>query len=196
MNPETVEQPGWSVRVKALLSLGLLAGFGAVFTLAAWTGTATATSDISAATVFIAVGADENATNVSFTIPMATANWYPGMSQAALVTVKNTGTSNVSYAVQGATTGALGTAMAVGVSIGGTVQNGSATGGTCSVTPPVYSKSGGTIFPAASTHPLGNLDAGAWATFCVQAQLPLGAASTLQNQSTGITLTFTASTRP
>ncbi|POH74928.1 hypothetical protein [Arthrobacter glacialis] len=193
MSRGAVEQSGWSVRVKALLSLGLLAGFGAVSTLAAWTGTATATSDITAATVFIAAGADANATSASYTIPIATANWYPGMSQAAMVTVKNTGTSNVSYNVRGAAPGALGTAMAVEVSKGGTVVNGSATGGTCSVAS-AYTKAGGSNFPP--PHPLGNLNAGGWATFCVSTLLPLGSGSILQGQSTAITLTFTASTVP
>ncbi|WP_165788037.1 hypothetical protein [Arthrobacter glacialis] len=195
MSRGTVEQSGWSVRVKALLSLGLLAGVGAVSTLAAWTGTATATSDITAATVFIAAGADPNATSASYTIPIATANWFPGMSQAAMVTVKNTGTSNVSYNVQGAAPGAFGTAMAVGVSVGGTLVNGSATGGTCSVAS-AYTKAGGSNFPTSAPHPLGNLSAGGWATFCVSTLLPLGSGSILQGQSTAITLTFTASTVP
>ncbi|MHA7269371.1 hypothetical protein [Arthrobacter sp. HLT1-20] len=195
MSRGAVVQSGWSVRVKALLSLGLLAGFGAVSTLAAWTGTATATSDIAAATVFIAVGADADSSSTSYTIPIAPGNWYPGMSQAALVTVKNTGTSKVSYNVQGAAAGALGTAMAVGVSAGGSVVNGSATVGTCSVAPG-YSKAAGFDFPISTPHPLGSLASGGSASFCVSTLLPLAAASALQGQSTTITLTFTASTVP
>lgn len=195
MSRWTVEQSGWSVRAKALLSLGMLAGFGAVSTLAAWTGTATATSEVTAGTVSIAVGLDANASSTTYIIPIAGSNWYPGMSQAAMVTVKNTGRSNISYSIQGATSGSLGTAMAVGVSVGGSVVGGSATAGTCSMAS-IYSKTAGAVFPPASPQTLGNIDFGNSATLCVFTQLPSGAATSLQGQNTALQLTLTASTRP
>jgi hypothetical protein len=181
------------IQVKALLSMGILVGFGAVSTLAAWTGTATATSTISAATVSLAVAKDTPVNEVFYGLDMSQNNWFPGMSQAAIVTVKNTGSVPATYALSGTMEpGALGTAMTVEVFPGGTVQDASGTTGTCSEEA-TYKKSSGGDFPAAKS--LGTLtkeNPEDSASFCIQTTLPLAAASDLQGKTTSITLKFIA----
>lgn len=179
------------MQLKALLSLGLLAGFGAVSTLAAWTGGATATSMIGAGTVAIGVGASGGTAVVDYALPMPTTDWYPGRSEAVLVTVKNTGTLAAPYSVSGSVVesalGKLGAGMAVRVTIGTvTGASGSATcGGTT-----VIDKAAGAAFGAAAARPV--LAAGGEQALCVQYSLPINAPTSLQRNSTTIKITFTA----
>lgn len=184
------QAPRRAMQIKALLSLGIVAGLGAVSTLAAWTGNATATATISAGTVALGVGAAPVDT-VSYTVPVTGSNWYPGMSQAAMVVVKNAGTLAVPYSVAGSVVesggGTLGQALNVVVTTG-TVQ-GTAPNATCSGAA-LLSKEAGAAFPAAVTRP--SLNPQANAAFCVQYTLPLTAANTLQGNSTSVKLTFTA----
>lgn len=179
-----------AMQIKALLSMGILAGFGAVSTLAAWTGTATATSAIGAATVSLGVGATA-VDNASYTVPITGANWYPGMSQAAVVVVKNTSSIAVPYSITGNVVetggGLLGNALNVVVTSG--AVTGTAPAAACSgaalVTKPALA-----TFPAPVARP--TLGPGASATLCVQYTLPINAANTLQGSSTTVNLSFTA----
>lgn len=180
------------MQLKALLSMGILLGFGAVSTLAAWTGTATATSSLGAATVTLGVGATAVDTN-SYTVPISGANWYPGLSQAAVVVVKNTGSVTVPYSISGSITetgaGALGNALNVVVTTGAvtvTAPN-SFCGGAHLLEKPALA-----AFPSAAAGPA-TLAPQASVTLCVQYSLPAGAASSLQGNSTSVKLTFTAS---
>lgn len=179
-----------AMQIKALLSIGILAGFGAVSTLAAWTGTATAMSAISAATVSLGVGATAVDT-ASYNVPINGANWYPGMSQAAAVVVKNTSSIAVPYSITGSVVetggGLLGNALNVVVTSGNVT--GTAPAATCSGAP-VVSKPASAAFPAPVVRP--TLNPGASATLCVQYTLPLNAANTLQGSSTTVKLAFTA----
>ncbi len=182
------------MQVKALLSMGILVGFGAVSTLAAWTGTATATADISAATVSLVAGATNSATTTDYTVPIAGANWYPGMSQAALVVVKNTSPISVPYSITGSVTesgsGTLGNALNVVVTPGWTVS-GTAPNATCTGTgTQLITKISLGTFPGAK--PGSTLAPGGSETLCVQYSLPTNAASGLQGNSTTVKLTFTA----
>ncbi|HJX80096.1 hypothetical protein [Glutamicibacter sp.] len=181
------------MQIKAMLTLGILVGFGAVSTLAAWTGTATATSSISSATVSLGVGATAStATTASYTVPITGAGWYPGMSQAAVVVVKNTSSIAVPYSIAGsvAETGAgtLGNALNVAVKTGGGVT-GTAPNVTCTGTSAV-TKTAGSAFPAAVVRP--TLAPGASETLCVQYGLPSTAANALQGNATSVKLNFTA----
>lgn len=180
-----------ATQVKALLSMGILLGFGAVSTLAAWTGTATATSSLGAATVSLGVGATAVDTN-SYTVPITGTNWYPGMSQAAVVVVKNTGSVAVPYSISGSITetgaGALGNALNVLVTTG--TVTGTSPNVTCSGAH-LLEKPALAPFPAAALGPA-PLAPQASATLCVQYSLPAGAASSLQGATTSVKLTFTA----
>lgn len=178
------------MQVKALLSMGILVGFGAVSTLAAWTGTATATSTISAATVALGVG--KTATDSpTYTVPLSGSAWYPGMSQAAVVVVKNSSSIAVPYSISGSITeaggGKLGNALNVVVT-GGTIT-GTAPNAICAGDP-LLSKGATLPFLETATQP--SLAAGASETLCVQYSLPVSAANTLQGNSTTVKLTFTA----
>jgi hypothetical protein len=180
------------MQVKALLSMGILVGFGTVSTLAAWTGTATATSTISAATVSLGVG--KTASDAStYTVPLDSTDWYPGMSQVAMVTVKNTGSLAVPYTIAGSVTesggGSLGDALSVRVVPDG-VADGSAHAATCRGTE-VLTKPALDSFPPAVDRP--SLAApGGSETLCVQYSLPTNADNALQGKSTSVKLTFTA----
>ncbi|WP_146073137.1 hypothetical protein [Arthrobacter sp. N199823] len=175
------------MQLKALLSLGLLAGFGAVSTLAAWTGEATATSSIQAGTVAIGVGATADSTSGSYTLPPSS-NWYPGVNRAVLVSVKNIGTLAAPFAISGITTpagvGTLGESMHVKVTRGATVGDATCDGAA------VLEKTAGNGFSGSSVPQL--LAAGEVQAVCVQYSLPSTAPSTLQGKSTTVTLTFTA----
>lgn len=185
-----------SVKLKAVLSLGILIGLGAVSTLAAWTGTATATSSITAATVSLGIGKDSaNATATSYTIPLSGTQWYPGTSMAALVTVKNTSTVPVAYSVKGTVTetgaGTLGNAMKVVLKTSSSVA-GTAPNLTCSGVEERLSKAAQSNFSSTQTS-MGTLAAAGIQTYCVELALPMNAASTLQGNTTKIDLVFTAS---
>ncbi|WP_313810726.1 hypothetical protein [Glutamicibacter sp.] len=185
-----------STKIKALLSLGLLAGFGTVTTLAAWTGTATATTSITSATVQLGVGANAtSATTSTYTVPLSGTAWYPGSSAAALVTVKNNSSVAVSYSMQGAITESsqyeLGKAMQVSVRSGGTVT-GTAPAATCTGGTSVISKAAGAAFDAPVARPT-QLAPNGSESFCVQYTLPTTAVSNLQGVTTKIDVVFTAS---
>ncbi|QEP08382.1 SipW-dependent-type signal peptide-containing protein [Glutamicibacter sp. ZJUTW] len=182
-----------SVQIKAILSMGILVGLGAVSTLAAWTGTATATSSITAAKVSLGVGATASgATSASYTVPLSSVNWYPGVSAAALVVVKNTSSVPLPYSIKGSITESgvveLGKAMAVVVKIGSTVS-GTAPNATCSGGTTLITKAAGSAFGADVVRPV--LAADASETFCVQYSLPTTAANNLQGATTKLDLTFT-----
>jgi predicted ribosomally synthesized peptide with SipW-like signal peptide len=183
--------PRRAMQVKALLSMGVLVGLGAVSTLAAWTGSATATSTISAGTISLGAGATSGSVQASYPVLTGT-NWYPGMSQAAVVVVKNTGSLAAPYSIAGSVAetgaGALGNGLNVVVTNGavsGTSPLATCTPGTFQMT-----KAAGAAFPAAVARP--SLAPGASETLCVQYTLPTTAPSTLQAAATAVTLTFTA----
>ncbi|QHC57520.1 TasA family protein [Rathayibacter sp. VKM Ac-2760] len=185
-----------SVQVRALLSVGILLGGGGVATLAAWSDNATATSTFSTGNVDLRLN-----TMDTITIP-AWSNLRPGSTQAVAIAVSNTGTLPVTYTVVGAGTGTLGPALTAAVYTGGTPSNpaggttsscsGTAITGTGATAPPLVGTIIGTGRPlagATTTPPVTPSE-----TLCVLFTLPTNAASSLQSQSTNITLTFTATT--
>ena len=183
------------MQVKALLSIGILAGVGAVSTLAAWTGAATATSEISAAKVSLGAGATAGATTASYTVPIDQTNWYPGMSQAAVVVVTNTSSIAVPYSITGSAvdSGAetLGNALSVSVKTGSKVT-GTVPNATCDGTDnTIVDKAAGNAFPEPELRP-DKLAPGASESLCVQYSLPTSAPNTVQGKSTTIKLTFTS----
>lgn len=186
-------------RVRALLALGMVLGLGTVSTLAAWTGTATATATVGAATIDVQAGSDPSGLSHNFTIPTA-GNWYPGMSQAFLVDIKNTQTVAFAYSLKAGTAdttgptglgavltatssiGAKGTMSATNGVTGG-IPTGSCSGGTANASTPLTGSPIGTG---------GTLAGGGVLTLCVVLTLPVGAPSTLQGAGTAVTFTVGA----
>ncbi len=175
------------MQLKALLSLGLLAGFGAVSTLASWTGEATATTHLSAATISLGVGESGASVGKEYVLPIDGANWYPGLSQAALVTVKNSGSTPVPYTISGSVvnrhTGQPFTWLRVTVT-SGTTSEGTSCGGET-----LLENSSGQ-FPGASAPR--ELALAGEQTVCVQYVLPLETPGTVQGNVVDVKLMFTA----
>ncbi|MGP4967673.1 hypothetical protein [Glutamicibacter ardleyensis] len=183
-----------AMQVKALLAMGILVGFGSVSTLASWTGSATATANLGAATVSLATGRSAaEATTAEYLVPVSPTNWYPGTSQAAMVAVKNTSTISVPYKIEGEVVetapGTLGNALKVVVKTGSSVV-GTAPNATCSGSAAIFTKVAGSAFPAGVQR--ANLSPGAAETICVEYSLPLTAANSLQGNTTSVKLKFTA----
>lgn len=173
------------MQVKALLSLGLLAGVGAVSTLAAWTGGATATSEIGAGTVAIGVGASGETASTSYSLPITGTDWYPGLSRATMVTVKNTGSLDAPYWLSGDSGAeALGTALLIKITSGPMVNDATCNGDV------VLQKAAGSSFSAPSTPK--QLLAEGTVNLCIEYSLPTDAHSSLQGKSATIKLTFTS----
>src|SRR5665811_496368 len=94
-----------SDRVRAVLSLGIVLGFGSVGTLAYWTDDATASgATFSSGTIDLIVGAD--ATDAYAFTTLGLTNMVPGNSKAATITVNNNGTAPFKYTVASAATNA------------------------------------------------------------------------------------------
>lgn len=178
-----------AVPVRAVLSLGVLVGFGAVGTLAFWTDEATVTGGtFEAGTLDLALSGAEN-DPAGFTSSFALTNMLPGHSRAAVVTVENAGTTDFTYTASGTAPGALAPSLRFRVVPGGTVS-GSGAAQTCTGGDPTYDGrlGGGTRAVIPGNRPLAS---GVDETVCVQAYLPTGAESG-QGLSTTSTFVFRA----
>ena len=180
-----------SIRLKALLSLGMVLGLGAVGTLAAWTDESTATATFSAGTLDLKLGSLPGGPFTD-TVALTTLDMpamYPGVSKAGMVSLSNSGTVPLAYTLSGAATGTLGAALKVSVYAGGAASN-DATTGTCSGTllgtadVPLI----GTLISSARTLPAASTE-----SVCLLVKLPSTAANTLQGTTTTATFTFTGS---
>lgn len=179
------------VRLRALLSLGMVVGLGAVGTLAAWTDQATATAQFSAGTVDLELGpeADGRPALTSLTVD----NMYPGSKKAAIVTVTNTGTLPLSYNLSGGSDRptALLSALTVSVYQADPLTGLLNTDGkTCT----------GAVIPALSSGFSSvklladdrRLQPGTSSRLCVQVELPVSAINELQNTTAEAVFTFLA----
>ena len=175
-----------SVRLRALLSLGIVAGFGAVGTLAAWTDSATATAQFSAGTLDLTLNgeADDAVDLTSLTMT----NMYPGSAKAAVLTVANTGSLPFAYNFATTATGnaALATALTLSVAPGGLAADGINCAGTA-LSLGSASLAGSSLTSARTLAPA------AAEQLCIRVSLPAAADNSLQGTSTTATLTFTAS---
>ncbi|QSE93290.1 hypothetical protein JWS13_34210 [Rhodococcus pseudokoreensis] len=127
--------PSVSVRVRAVLSLGILLGLGAVGTLAVWSDDATATSGtFTTGTIDIRANAVDSYTFGT----LALANMLPGESVAQPLVVNNVGTAALKYTMSATTPAgspALASQLTVSVYNGGSAGNATGNGmrtGTCS----------------------------------------------------------------
>lgn len=170
-----------SVRLRAVLALGMVLGLGTVGTLAAWSATTTTTSgDFVTGTVDITVNNSEGKPD-AFVLTMPTGTLFPGGTSSVLVTVRNPGTLPVTYTTTSAVTGALGT----NVTVAGRAGTGVAvTGSTCA---------GATTGVIGSTRALA---VNAADVLCMQFTLASAAPSSAQGLSGTATFTFTATAQP
>lgn len=97
-----IGETGWN-RARAVLSLGMVLGLGAVGTLAAWTDSATATTGMFSTSSILLEVDDQHPAHV-FTA-LKRNSMMPGDSVAASLKVENAGTLNFTWAVSAVATG-------------------------------------------------------------------------------------------
>lgn len=186
-----------SVRVRAVLSLGLVAGLAVTGTSAFWTDDATiGGTTFTAGTLDLQVNAADAAT--STTLSMSSTPMAPGDTSAEVFTVRNNGTVALKYTLTGGLAGtgasAFSTATALRLTIraGGT-RSGSGNAATCS---------GGTVVlgPVALTDVVtaslvgarrGPVAPAGTESLCFQVGLDAAAPSTLQGKTATATFTVT-----
>ncbi|MFJ6094912.1 SipW-dependent-type signal peptide-containing protein [Williamsia muralis] len=181
-----------STKIRAILSLGMALGLGAVGTLAAWSDTASATSG---AFVIGSVDMKVNGGDSYAFTTLGMTGMTPGSSKAAMLTVSNTGSLAVTYLAKASSPGILAPYLRVSVHAGGSATNTSTTG-TCSSTTVVGTtatptSAGATIV---SARPLAGTPAGgtvATDSLCVLVSLVNTTPITMENKSSVLTLAFT-----
>ncbi|SUE15253.1 Uncharacterised protein [Rhodococcus gordoniae] len=188
----------FTVRVRALLSLGTVLALGAVGTFAAWANSAVATGTFSTGTV------DLRANDVkSYTFSdLTSSSMMPGESRAASLQVQNTrSTMDVTYTVNVATPAgspALANNLQLRVFSNGTPANLTAGGlrkGTCTGTQIGQTNliAGGAAPIVTSARPLAATTGRE--TLCMVVTLPTSTPLPTQNQSvSALVFTFTAQT--
>ncbi|MFE4503759.1 SipW-dependent-type signal peptide-containing protein [Rhodococcus sp. NPDC056743] len=117
---------GWT-RIRAVLSLGMVLGLGAVGTMAAWSDSATATTGMFS-TSSIQLKVDNQRPTHQFTA-LKRNSMLPGQSVAGAMTVQNTGTIDFNWAVSPVATGSPALISKLKVSLYKTAAN---NGNTCS----------------------------------------------------------------
>lgn len=186
-----------STRVRALLSIGIVLGFGAVGTLAYWTNSATLTGGtFTAGNLDIKLGSpapgfDDNPSEFSTgATSFAMTNMQPGSSKAATVLVRNSGSLDFTYTATGITAGGtLASLLEFKVVPSGVINAGatdctgtSSYNATMAVSPVLPALPSNVI---TANRPLAS---GASEAFCVVATLPTG---TTTGQLSSATATFT-----
>ena len=184
-----------STRLRALLSLGIVLGFGATSTMAYWTDQATATGG-----TFRAGRLDLQLNNevddaYAFTA-LAMPDMIPGSSVAAMLDVQNKSLgAKLTYTMTGSATTTLGVALKLRIYRGGAATN-SAGVGTCTVTTdPVIAETAltNTAGTAIISTPQGPLNAGTGVDdLCFRVELPTDANTNLQGVSSVAKFVFTA----
>lgn len=175
--------------MRAVLSLGIVLGFGAVSTTAYWTDEATVTGGtFQAGTIDLQVG-DPPVNNdpPEFTAQFAMADMLPGSSTDAPLQVTNSGSVPFTYQVDGAATNSgsgteqLGAALLISVFAAHDGDN-------CTGSPIVTDlPANGALLPDQPA-----LDVGAASDLCFRATLPADAHTDLQSQESVVTLTLIA----
>ncbi|NKS85947.1 hypothetical protein GS571_12045 [Rhodococcus hoagii] len=178
-------------RTRAVASLGIGLGLGAIGTLAAWSDTATATSGVfSTGSVSLTLnGNPGNPTAYAFTT-LSKTNMLPNDSVAATLPVKNEGSTSFNYTMSAnSTTSTLAPALRVSVSTG--TSNGTTCSGGAAIATDVPLVSGGAANLISAPRPLGK---DATETLCFQVALPTNAPDTVQGQNVNVSFNFAATT--
>jgi predicted ribosomally synthesized peptide with SipW-like signal peptide len=181
-----------SVRLRALLSLGVALGIGAVGTFAFWTDDVVISgSAFTAGTLDLQV----NDSNAYATTSLSMSAMVPGNSSAQLLTIKNNGTAPLKYTMTGGLTGtdaALYNSTAtltLTIRAGGSVS-GSGSAATCTGTSIYSAALTNTTSTAIIATRRGPLAAAGTEALCFQVTFDAGASTTLQGKTA--TATFTA----
>jgi predicted ribosomally synthesized peptide with SipW-like signal peptide len=197
----TPHHPSWrrlltSVRVRALLSLGIALGIGTTGTLAAWSDDVVVNGGtFTSGTLDLQVN---DADAYAATLLSMTA-MVPGNTSAQVLTIKNNGTAPLKYSLTGGLTGTdaatFGTAAALTLTIraggakSGTGNSSTCTGGTSIYSSALTATATTAIIP--TTGRRGPLVAAGTDALCFQVTFDANASTTLQNKTA--TATFTAS---
>ena len=182
-----------SDRVRAVLSLGIVLGFGSVGTLAAWTDDATASgATFSSGTIDLIVG---GAANDAFDFSaMGVTNMVPGSTEAQTITVNNNGSATFKYTVTSAATN--GDTKALRDALTWRITTGTASGAdlsrVCSGTLVIS----GTGINGSLISTGRQVLTTATETLCFEVTLPTNALTALQGATTTAILTFTATSDP
>lgn len=185
-----------SVRVRAVLTLGLLVGLVVTGTSAFWTDDVSITgSTFTSGTLDLQVNDADS--YVTTTLGMSDTPMVPGNTSAEVLTVKNTGTVPLKYTLTGGLTGAdaaaFGTASALQVTVvvGGT-RSGSGNAATCTGGTATYGPQALTTTTTAAIigTARGPLAVAGTEALCVQITFDASAPSSLQGKTA--TATFTA----
>ena len=123
--PDPDVSMGWSVRIRALLSLGVVLGFGAVGTAAYWTDQATlAGTTFTAGTLDLKLDGNLAGPGGSYTkTSLGITNLIPGESVAVTVSVQNAGTVGFKYTAKAYNTGDLSSGLRWTVVANSTASN-------------------------------------------------------------------------
>ncbi|WP_260845083.1 CalY family protein [Prescottella equi] len=176
-------------RTRAIASLGIVLGLGAIGTLAAWSDTATATSGVfSTGSVDLKLNGDPgNPTAYNFAT-LTKSNMMPGSSVAATLPVQNAGVAPFNYTMAAAaTTSTLAPFLKVTVSTG--TSNGTACSGGTVIANGVPLVSGGSTNLITTARPLNN---GGSESLCFQVAVDSAAPTTVQGQTVNASFNFTA----
>ncbi|WP_242676600.1 SipW-dependent-type signal peptide-containing protein [Rhodococcus sp. ABRD24] len=176
-------------RPRAIASLGIVLGLGAIGTLAAWSDTATATSGVfSTGSVDLQLNGDPgNPTAYAFAT-LTKSNMLPGNSVAATLPVQNAGSTSFEYTMDAAaTTSPLAPFLKVTISTG--TSNGTVCSGGTPIATDVALVSGGSanLITAPRT-----LDNGVSETLCFQVKVDPAATTAVQGQTVNASFNFAA----
>ncbi|GAA1728647.1 TasA family protein [Aeromicrobium alkaliterrae] len=182
-----------SGRVRAFLALGVALGIGATGTLAAWTDdVAISGTTFTSGSLDLRVN-DQDAITAYTSLNLS--NMVPGESVAAVLTVKNQGTSTLKWTATKSTTNTV-TGKDLAAALDVKITSAAAISGTgraltCGGT--VIANSATTLATGSNTFiPTGRtLAASATEPICVQVTLNANASTTLQSAGTTATFTFT-----
>lgn len=176
---------------KAIASLGIVLGLGAIGTLAAWSDSATATSGVfSTGSIDLQLNGNQgNPTAYAFTT-LSKSGMMPGASVAAALPVQNTGTTPFNYTMSAnSTTSVAAPYLKVIVSTG--TSNGTTCSGGTVIANNVPLVSGGGANLIQTARPLAN---GGSETLCFQVTLDSAAPTAVQNQTVNTSFNFNATT--
>ncbi|PTR28723.1 putative ribosomally synthesized peptide with SipW-like signal peptide [Rhodococcus sp. OK519] len=178
-------------RTRAVASLGIVLGLGAIGTLAAWSDTAVATSGtFSTGTINLKLNGNEgNPTAYDFATLTKT-NMLPGNSVAAALPVQNTGTVPFSYALYAAATSStLAPYLKVTVSTG--TSNGTVCSGGEAIATDIPLVSGGVADLISTARPVSGQGS---ETLCFQVKLDPAAPTSVQGMNLATSFNFSATT--
>ncbi len=175
-------------KVRAVLSLGIVLGFGSVSTFAYWTDQATVQGGaFTAGTLNIKVGDPVTENDpTDFTASFALIDMVPGSTKDAVLKVYNAGSVGFTWAVTGSATNSGAGTNQMGSAIRITVYP-SSTAGVCTGTAIIADKA-----PSQVTFTRPELAKNANTSLCFRAALPGAASTDLQGQTTEVTFTLRA----